>query len=72
MVNIQLPISSFYWALALAPIAVLLVLLVGLRWLAAEAGPVGMFAAAGIAVLAFRSPLEAVAVARGEGEEALG
>ena len=67
MGNAQLPIDFFYWSLALAPIVVLLVLLIGLRWSAAEAGPIGMFAAAGIAVFAFRSPLEAVAVAGGKG-----
>ena len=67
MGNAQLPVSLFYWGLALAPIVVLLVLLVGLRWSAAEAGPIAMFAAAGIAVFAFRSSLETVAVAGGKG-----
>lgn len=63
----QLPITLWYWLLALVPIVVLLVLLVGLRWRAPEAGPVGMFTAALIALLAYATPLFALAVAAGKG-----
>ena len=63
----DVPVNLFYWALAAAPIVILLVLLVGLRWSATEAAPVGMFVAAGIALLAFESPWRTIAVAGGKG-----
>ena len=47
--NDQLPVDLFHWSVALVPIIVLLVLLVGLRWKAPQAGPIGMFLAALIA-----------------------
>lgn len=61
------PVDLFHWTLALLPIVVLLVLLVGLRWQAPEAGPVGMFVAGILAVLFFQSPWEALAIAGGKG-----
>jgi lactate permease len=63
----DLPLDLFHWGLAILPLIVLLVLLVGLRWKAPEAGPIGLFLAAGIALFAFESPLETVAVAAGKG-----
>ncbi|AHY48335.1 L-lactate permease (plasmid) [Rubrobacter radiotolerans] len=63
----DLPVNLLYWSLAAAPIIILLVLLVGLRWSATEAAPVGMFVAAAIALIAFESPWETVAVAGGKG-----
>lgn len=42
----ELPVNLLYWALAAAPIVVLLVLLVGLRWSATGAAPIVMFVAA--------------------------
>jgi lactate permease len=66
-VNDQLPVDLFHWAIALVPIIVLLVLLVGLRWKAPQAGPIGMFLAALIAIVFFQAPLENVAVAGGKG-----
>lgn len=63
----SLPIDIVSWGLAVLPIVVLLVLLVGLRWQAHEAGPVGMFTAAVIALLAFQIPWEGVAIAGGKG-----
>lgn len=67
MNDAQLPINLFYWALAVAPIVILLILLVGLRWSAQEAAPLGMFAAAAIALLAFEALWQTVAVAGGRG-----
>ncbi len=64
---LQAPIDAFHWSLALVPLIVLLVLLVGLRWQAPEAGPIGMFIAAGIALAAFQTPWETLAVASGKG-----
>jgi lactate permease len=63
----DLPVDLLHWALALVPLLVLLVLLAGLHWKAPEAGPVGMFIAAGIALLAFQAPLESLAIAAGKG-----
>lgn len=63
----QLPLNLGIWLLALTPIVVLLVLLVVLRWRAPQAGPVGMFAAAIVALLAFRTPALTLAVASAKG-----
>lgn len=63
----QLPIDLLHWLLALAPLAALLVLLVILRWKAPEAGAVGMFLAALLALLVFRSPADTLATAGGKG-----
>jgi lactate permease len=63
----QLPIDLLHWVLALAPLVVLLVLLVGLRWKAPEAAPIGFVVAAAIAILAFDTPFETLAVATGKG-----
>ncbi len=63
----NLPIDIGHWLVALVPIVVLLVLLAVLRWKAPEAGPLGMFAAAGVALLFFRTPLETLAVGAGKG-----
>jgi lactate permease len=62
-----LPIDLARWLLAVSPIALLLILLAVLRWKAPEAGPVGMFLAAVLALLAFQAPWEMVAVAAGKG-----
>ena len=62
-----LPIDLLHWSLALVPIVVLLILLVGRRWSAPEAGPIGVFAAALIAIFAFQTPLDTLAVAGGKG-----
>jgi len=63
----ELPVEPLQWGLALVPLVLLLVLLAGLHWKAPEAGPIGLFVAAGIALLAFEAPLEVLAVASGKG-----
>lgn len=63
----QLPIDILHWLLALAPLGALLVFLVILRWRAPEAGAIGMFLAALIALMLFRTPVETLAVAGGKG-----
>lgn len=63
----QLPVTLLSWVLALAPVVVLLVLLAVRRWKATQAGPVGMFAAAIIALLVFQTPWETLAVAAAKG-----
>ena len=67
MKNSQLPVDLFHWTLALLPIAVLLVLLVRLRWKAPQAGPMGMFAAGAIGWFAFATPWETLAAASAKG-----
>jgi lactate permease len=62
-----LPVEPLHWGLALVPLALLLVLLAGRHWKAPEAGPVGLFVAAVIALFAFEAPLELLAVAAGKG-----
>jgi lactate permease len=61
------PVDLLHWLLALLPILVLLVLLAVLRWKAPQAGPVGLAVAVAVALLAFRTPLETLAVASGKG-----
>ncbi|NLD74348.1 MAG: hypothetical protein GX649_16725 [Chloroflexi bacterium] len=58
----QLPITFGMWIIALLPLAAILVLLVGLRWKAATAAPVGFFLAVLAAFLAFRTPALTVAL----------
>lgn len=67
MDDVQLPIDILRWSLALLPIIVLLVLLVLLRWTAPQAGPVGMFTAAAIALFVFQTPLDTLAVGGAKG-----
>jgi lactate permease len=67
LVEADLPITLINWLLALVPIVVLLVLLVVLRWTAAQAGAVGFFVAALIAWLVFQSDAEVLSVATGKG-----
>jgi lactate permease len=67
MESSQRPVDLVRWTLALLPIVVLLVLLVVLRWKAPQAGPLGMFTAAAVGVLAFATPWQTVAVASAKG-----
>lgn len=65
--NTLIPIDLLHWLLAVSPIVILAFLLVKLRWTAQQAGAVGMFAAAVVALLAFRTPFETLAVASAKG-----
>lgn len=67
MTETQLPIDFLYWGLALLPLIVLLVLLLPLQWTAPKAAPVGMVTAAIIALLAFRTPWDTLAIASARG-----
>jgi len=53
-----------HWLAALSSIVLLLVLLVGLGWKSTEAGPLGLFLAAVVAVLLFRTPFTVAASSR--------
>jgi lactate permease len=61
------PINIFYWVIALLPVVALLVLLAILRWSAAQAGPIGFFIGAILALLLFQTPLETIGVATVKG-----
>lgn len=63
----EVPTGTGHWLLALSPIVVLLVLLLGVRWKAAEAGPIGLLLAGFSAVVVFGLDLEGLAVAAGIG-----
>lgn len=67
MTELQIPIDLLRWGLALLPILVLMVLMVVLRWTAPQAGMLGMFTAAGVALFIFRTPLETLAVGGAKG-----
>ena len=67
MPEAQVPVDLWHWILATLPIVVLLVFLVPLKWRAPEAGPMAMFAAALVALVAFRTPWVTLAVASAKG-----
>lgn len=67
METAQVPVDLLHWVLAILPVAALLIFLVPLRWRAPEAGPMAMFTAAIVAVLAFRTPWDTLAVASAKG-----
>jgi lactate permease len=63
----QVPVDLLHWVLATLSIVALLIFLVPLRWRAPEAGPMAMFTAAIVALLAFQTPWDTLAVAGGKG-----
>jgi lactate permease len=67
METAPVPVDLLHWVLAILPIVVLLIFLVPLRWRAPEAGPMAMFTAAIVALLAFQTPWNTLAVASAKG-----
>jgi lactate permease len=67
MQAVQVPVDFLHWILAILPIFALLIVLVPLKWRAPEAGPMAMFTAAIVALLAFRTPWDTLAVASAKG-----
>ncbi|MEZ5224976.1 MAG: L-lactate permease [Ilumatobacteraceae bacterium] len=65
--EVTVPVDVWHWSLAVAPLVVLVVLLVVRRWTAAQAAPVGLAIAVVVALTAFGSPIETIAVASGKG-----
>ena len=63
----NLPLDLLHWSLAIFPMALLLVLLVFYRWKAAEAGALGVLCVLLTAALAFKAPINDVAVAGAKG-----
>lgn len=62
-----LPTDLFHWVLALIPIIVIVVLLVGLNWQGVQVATIGMFSVALIAFLFFRTGPFELAVSAGKG-----
>jgi lactate permease len=58
----EVPVTLGLWLAALLPLAAILILLVGLRWKAASAAPVGFFLAVLIAFLLYQTPADNVAL----------
>jgi lactate permease len=67
MQAVQVPVDLWHWILATLSIVALLIFLVPLRWRAPEAAPMAMFTAAIVALLAFRTPWDTLAVAGAKG-----
>lgn len=63
----QLPVDFLHWTLSLLPIVALAVLIINFQWTAQQAGVLSIFVAAAVAVFAFRTPIETLAVAGGKG-----
>ena len=63
----DLPVSLLTWLAAFLPVLLLLLLLVWRRWATSSAAPVALAAAVAVALLLFRTPLLALAVAAGKG-----
>ena len=63
----DLPVDILHWAVAVAPIAVLLVLLAVRGWAAPKAAPIGLAIGAVAAVTVFRTPLGDLATSVGVG-----
>lgn len=63
----KVPVDLLHWLLAVLPIVALLIFLVPLKWRAPEAGPMAMFTAAIVALFAFRTPWDTLAVAGAKG-----
>lgn len=63
----DVPVDLLRWLLTLLPILFLLVMLVGLRWGATEAGPLAVLLAAVVAVVALQTPIQTLVVAGAKG-----
>jgi lactate permease len=63
----NVPVDLLHWILAASSIVALLVFLVPLKWRAPEAGPMAMFVTALVALFAFRTPWDTLAVAGAKG-----
>lgn len=63
----QIPVNLVTWILALMPILVILVLMVGLKWSAAKAGPVSWFVALIISIVVFKANFTLLAFSNAKG-----
>ena len=62
-----LPFNALYWLLALSPIIVVLILMIGFRWGGAKAGPVGWLAAIIVSLVFFGATPELLAYSQLKG-----
>ena len=67
MPEVQIPVTICHWLVALLPLAVILFLLVGLRWEASAAAPIGYFIAVLAALLLFETPIRNIAMQTAKG-----
>jgi lactate permease len=65
--NHNLPISLLSWAVAFLPMAVLLILLIGLRWLIVKAGLTALVVTVLTSLVAFQTPFQGILVALARG-----
>lgn len=63
----MIDLDLLHWALAVAPIMALIILMVGMNWTAQQAGTTGIFIAAAVAVFAFDTSARALSVASAKG-----
>jgi len=59
--------SLIQWILAVIPIVALIILMVSMRWTAQQAGTTGIFIASAVALFAFSTPTDTLAVASAKG-----
>lgn len=65
--NHNLPITLLSWLVAFLPMALLLIMLIGLKWSIVRSGAIALLATALTAFLAFQTPLQGIAVGLGRG-----
>jgi len=63
----NVPTDLLHWLAALSTIALLLFLLLSLRWKSTEAGPLGLFLAIIVSLTLFQTPISTISVALGKG-----
>lgn len=63
----SLPLDILHWSLAVAPLALLLLMLVAFRWSGGTSGWIAVASAAAVAFFFYQAPLETMAVGLGKG-----
>lgn len=63
----EIPVNFFTWCCALLPILAILVLMVGFKWSASKAGPIGWFVALIVAVTVFKANFNLLANSNARG-----
>ncbi|MBE3573384.1 MAG: L-lactate permease [Moorella humiferrea] len=63
----EIPVNFFTWILALTPILVILILMVGYKWSAAKAGPVSWFVALIVSIAVFKADFKLLAFSNAKG-----
>lgn len=63
----ELPLTIGYWLAALAPLAALLIMLVGFKWSAPKSGTISVIIAIILAFTMYQAPIQTLLVATGKG-----